>query len=540
MDTPIYDYVIIGSGFGGSVSAMRLAEKGYSVLMLERGKRWDDKDFPVTNWNIWKSLWLPVLRCFGTWQLSFLNGSLALRSSGVGGGSLMYGNVLMETDERLFEAPSWHHLADWKAVLRPHYDTAKRMLGVTTNPRLWKADEALREIAMERGEADRFYPTQVGVFFEESAANVPDPFFNGEGPERAGCIQCGGCMVGCRYNSKNTLPKNYLYFALKWGVKILPEATVTDIRPVDRQEPSSARYEVMYRNTTAWAFAQKHTVRARNVILSAGALGTLSLLFRCRERTGSLPRLSRRLGDNVRTNSENLQGAGSRDQGTDYSKGIAITSILFTKDDTNIEPVKFSDGSSLLRNIGAPLVDGDTIPERILNSLVEIVRHPVDFFYARFFSRWARHTTILLYMRPVEEALRVGWGRNLFSPFRKGVKFLTGEGVQLPKGPALSNAITRQFAKKVNGIAQASITDSLLNFPITAHFMGGVPIGRDDSEGVVDVNFQVHNYPGLYVVDGSIMPGNPGVNPTLTITALAEYAMSKIPPKEKQQVISNQ
>ncbi len=531
MDTPNYDYVIIGSGFGGSVCAMRLAEKGYRVLMLERGKRWDDKDFPASNWNIWKSLWLPALRCFGTWQLVFLNGSLVLSSSGVGGGSLMYGNVLMETDDRLFEAPSWHHLADWKSVLRPHYDTAKRMLGVTTNPRLWKSDEVLREIAMERGEQDRFYPTQVGVFFEESTVTVPDPYFNGEGPERAGCIECGGCMVGCRYNAKNTLPKNYLYFAEKWGVKILDEATVSDIRPLDRQAASAARFEVVYQSTTALAFPVKRFVRANNVIISAGALGTLRLLFRCREHTRSLPRLSQRLGDNVRTNSENLQGAGSRDKEIDYSKGIAITSILFTKDDTNIEPVKFSDGSSLLRNIAAPLVEGDTIPKRILNSLVEILRHPIDFLNARFFSRWARHTTILLFMQPVEEALQVGWGRSIFSPLRKGVKFLTGEGVQLPKAPVISSTITRQFAQKINGIAQASITDSLLNFPITAHFMGGVPIGRDDSEGVVDVNFQVHNYPGLYVVDGSIMPGNPGVNPSLTITALAEYAMSKIPPK---------
>ena len=531
MDASVYDYVIIGSGFGGSVSAMRLAEKGYSVLVLERGKRYEDKDFPKTNWNIFKSLWLPFLRCFGIWELSFLNGAIALRDSGVGGGSLMYANVLMETDDRLFEAPSWHHLADWKTILRPHYDAAKRMLGVTTNPRLWKADDILKEIAGERGVANTFHPTEVGVFFGAEEETVPDPYFNGEGPARAGCNFCGGCMVGCRYNAKNTLPKNYLYFAEKLGVRILPEATVRNIRPLTEQSHDGARYEVEYSKTTAWVLHPRLTVRARNVIVAAGALGTLELLFRCREQTHSLKRLSQRLGYNVRTNSENLQGAVSREREIDYSKGIAITSIFSADGETNIEPVRFSDGSSLIRNITGPLVDGDNVPIRIIRTIWEIIRHPIDYLYARFFSRWARHTTILLMMQPVEEVLRVGLRRNIFTLFRKGVMFCTEVGVQLPKSPAISNTITRLFARKMNGIPQSSFMDSLFNFPITAHFMGGVPLGRDENEGVVDVHFQVHNYPGLYVVDGSIMPGNPGVNPSLTITALAEYAMSQIPAK---------
>jgi len=531
MDTHVYDYVIIGSGFGGSVSAMRLAEKGYSVLVLERGKRFEDSDFPKTNWNIWKSLWLPFLRCFGLWELSFLNGAIALRGCGVGGGSLMYANVLLETDDRLFEAPSWHHLADWKTVLRPHYDTAKRMFGVVTNPRLGKADEILREIAVERNVADTFRPTEVGVFFGEENMTVNDPYFDGEGPERTGCNFCGGCMVGCRYNAKNTLPKNYLYFAEKLGVQILPEATVKDIRPLGKGVTDGAHYEVEYQHTTAWLFPPHKTVRARNVIVAAGALGSLELLFRCREQNRSLPHISDRLGYQVRTNSENLQGAVSRDKNIDYSKGVAITSIFCADGVTNIEPVRFSDGSSLLRNITAPLAEGGTIPSRIIRTLWEIIRHPIDFFYARFFSRWARYTTILLMMQPVDELLRMRLGRNIFSLYRKGVMFCTERGEQLPKSPAISNTITRNFAKKMNGIPAASIMDSLFNFPITAHLMGGVPLGRDEKEGVVDENFQVHNYPGLYVVDGSIMPGNPGVNPSLTITALAEYAMSKIPPK---------
>lgn len=531
MDSQIYDFVIIGSGFGGSVSALRLAEKGYSVLVLERGKRFDDLDFPKTNWNIFKSLWMPFLRCFGLWQLTFLNGAIALHGSGVGGGSLMYAQVLMEPDDRLFEAESWHNLADWKAVLRPHYDTAKRMLGVTTNPRLTKSDLVLKEIAVEQGTEEGFHPAEVGVYFGRESHTASDPYFDGEGPRRRGCVFCGGCMVGCRYNAKNTLPKNYLYLAEKRGVKVTPEVTVREIHPLLDQPADGARYEVEYRSTTSWLYHPRGSVRARNVILAAGALGTLDLLFRWSENQRALPRLSRRLGENVRTNSENLQGAGSRDKVVDYSKGIAIGSILYTREDTNIEAVRFSDGSSLLRNLTAPLVDGDSIHERILRTGLEILRHPIDFLNARFFSRWARRTTILLYMRPVEESFRVRMGRNIFSLFRKGVMFDTEGGGKLPKSPAISNSFTRRFAEKVNGISQATFMDSLFNFPITAHFMGGAPIGRDDQEGVVDTGFQVHNYPGLYVVDGTIMPGNPGVNPTLTITALAEYAMSRIPPK---------
>jgi cholesterol oxidase len=510
---------------------MRLAKKGYSVLVLERGKRFEDKDFPKTNWNIWKSLWLPFIRCFGIWELSFLNGAIALRGSGVGGGSIMYANVLMETDDRLFEAPSWHHLADWKAILRPHYDTAKRMFVVIKNPRLFKADDVLREIAEERNVSETFRPTEVGVYFGVENETVPDPYFNGEGPARAGCNFCGGCMVGCRYNAKNTLPKNYLYYAEKLGAQVLPESTVRDIRPLGKEVQDGARYEVEYRKTTDWLYHPRATIRARNVIVAAGALGTLDLLFRCREQTHSLPRLSKRLGENVRTNSENLQAAVCRDKNIDYSKGVAITSIFCADGVTNIEPVRFSDGSSLIRNLTAPLIEGGTIPVRIIRTLWEIVLHPVDFFYARFFSRWARYTTILLMMQPIEELLSMRLGRNIFTLFRKGMMFRTEGGEQLPKSPAISNSITRNFAQKINGIPGATFMDSLFNFPITAHLMGGVPLGRDENEGVVDVNFQVHNYPGLYVVDGSIMPGNPGVNPSLTITALAEYAMSKIPPK---------
>jgi cholesterol oxidase len=527
----IYDYVIIGSGFGGSVSAMRLAEKGYSVLILERGKRFEDNDFPKTNWNIWKSLWLPVLRCFGTWEMTFMNGVIALHGSGVGGGSLMYANVLIEPDERLFESPSWHHLADWRQLLRPYYETAKEMLGVTTNPRLTPADHTLREIAAEFGKADTFHPAEVGVFFGKENTTVADPYFGGRGPDRAGCNFCGGCMVGCRYNAKNTLPKNYLYFAEKLGVRILPEVMVTSIRPVTASGTKAARFEVTYRSSTAFINKPSKQVSASNVILAAGTIGTLQLLFRCRDLIRTLPELSSKLGVGVQTNSENLQGITRRDRHIDHSRGIAISSIAQVDDNTYVEPVRFSDGSSFIRLLSAPMVDGVGTLNRFVKTIWQVIRHPIDFLYAKFFSRWARYSTILLMMQPVQELLNIRLGHSLFTFFHNGLVFQTGPGRQLPKSPAISNSLTRLFASKVNGIPQATFMDSLLNYPITAHLMGGVPIGRTDAEGVVGLDFQVHNYPGLYVIDGSVMPGNPGVNPSLTITALAEYAVSRITPK---------
>lgn len=540
-----FDYIIIGSGFGGSVSAMRLTEKGYSVLVLERGVRFEDEDFPKTNWNIWKFLWLPALRCFGIFQMTFLNGQLALHGNGVGGGSLTYGNVLVEPDDRLFQAPAWHHLADWKSILRPHYDTAHRMLGVTPNPKVTYADEKMREIADELGMGHTFQPTEVGVFFGkpgEEEQTVPDPYFDGKGPERAGCNFCGGCMVGCRYNAKNTLTKNYLYFAEKNGAKVIAEAKVTDIRPltedrrpstVNGQPYTGARYEVDYRSTTALFGGGRQKVRARSVVVSAGALGTMGLLFRCRDVTGSLSRISSRLGDQVRTNSENILGVTSRDKHIDYSQGIAISSIFQADDVTRVEPVRYSDGSSFIRVLTAPHVEGDSAFIRALKTIWEMLRHPFDFLYAKFFSRWARFTTILLVMQVEENMTNIRLGRNLFTLFRKGLALRPDEEHPIPRQIKIGNHVTRALAQKVNGIPQAAFTDSLFNFPTTAHLMGGVPFGRDKEEGVIDLDFQVFNYPGLYVVDGSIMPANPGVNPSLTITALAEYAMSKIPERGK-------
>lgn len=527
----VYDYVIIGSGFGGSVSAMRLTEKGYSVLVLERGKRFKDDDFPKSNWNLPKFLWFPALRFHGIFEMTFMNGLLALHGSGVGGGSLMYGNVLIEPDDRLFAAPSWKHLNDWKQELQPHYETARKMLGVAQNPRLTRADETCKEIAESLGYGHTFELLPVGVFFGEEGKTVADPFFDGAGPARTGCNFCGGCMVGCRYGAKNTLVKNYLYFAEKQGATVIPEVKVRDIKPLPDGQDDGARYEVQYRSSTS-LFPRHSSVRARNVVVSAGTIGTLELLFRCRDVTRSLSRISPHLGNRVRTNSENILGVTARKHDMDYSKGIAITSIFSADEVTHVEPVRYADGASFIRVLTAPLIDGaNNMSMRFLKTFGAILRNFGDFLYAKFFARWARYTTILLVMQTEENLTRFRLGRSFFTFGRKGL-VIQNEKEHSASELVLANHVTRAFAEKVDGIPQTAFTDSLFNFPTTAHLMGGVPFGRDENEGVIGLDFQVFNYPGLYVADGSVMPANPGVNPSLTITALAEYAMSKIESKK--------
>jgi len=528
----VFDFVVIGSGFGGSVSAMRLAEKGYRVLVLERGKRFRDEDFPKTNWNIWKYLWLPALRCFGILQMAQLNGVMVMVGSGVGGGSLMYANVMMEPDAEAFDAPAWSRLADWKTLLRPHYDTAKRMLGVVPNLRHWPADEALRQVAGDMGRGHTFRPTEVAVFFGEPGWEgelVPDPYFDGQGPARKGCIHCGGCMVGCRENAKNTLTKNYLYFAEKWGARIEAEAEAVDIRPLPEGQPDGARYEVVYRNSTAWLFKPRRTVRARNVVVSGSTVGTLKLLFHCRDVSRSLPKLSPRLGDCVRTNSEALMGVMARGKQKDYSEGIAITSIIQPDEVTVIEPVRWSEGSSLAKLLSAPLVE---VGERgLLGRFLLVLRKDVIRFgdvVRAVLANWARRVTILLVMQNEDSLMQLRLERNLATLFRRRLSARRDAANPIQAKIPIGHQVTRAFAEKVNGIPASTLSEIVLNVPSTAHILGGVPFGRDADEGVIGLNCEAHNYPGLYVVDGSIMPANPGINPSLTIVALAEYAMSQV------------
>src|SRR6266508_4014624 len=547
----IYDFVIIGSGFGGSVSAMRLTEKGYSVLVLEKGKRFEDKDFAKSNWEFWKYLWLPTLRAHGILQISILKGVMVLHGAGVGGGSLGYANVLEVPTEETFATPAWNQNAQWGEVLRPHYEMAKKMLGVARNPKLWTADHVLKQMADEICMGHSFRATDVGAYFGEAGVTVNDPYFGGEGPARAGCNHCGGCMVGCRYNAKNTLPKNYLYFAEKNGAKVISESEVTDVRTLT-VDPStklragsgrstvnglssmvaSARYEVTYQSSTS-LLKHKQTVYAKNVIFSAGVMGTMKLLLNLRDVKKSLPKLSGKLGHMVRTNSEALLGSMARKSNVNYSEGVSISSIYNYDEITRVEPVRYPDGSSLMRFLAAPLIDTDVnVPLRILRFFGWALAHPIDFAKALILPGWAHNVTILLVMQHADNRMRFRIGRSGFTLFRKGLVAEEEPGYEIHAQVKGSHELTRDFAKRTNGAPLGSLGENLLGLPTTAHILGGAPIGKDASEGVVNENFEIHNYEGLYIIDGSIMPANPGVNPSLTITALAEYALSKIESKK--------
>ncbi|MDE3215808.1 MAG: GMC family oxidoreductase [Gemmatimonadota bacterium] len=530
-DGTVYDFVIIGSGFGGSVTAMRLAERGQRVLVLERGRRFRDQDFARSTWNVRRYLWAPALRCFGILQVSPFQDVWVLHGSGVGGGSLGYANVLMQPSDALFDAPAWRHLADWKTILEPHFRAARRMLGVAPNPRLWPADRVLKEIADELGTGDTFSPTPVGTFFGQSGeegCEVPDPYFGGNGPPRSGCTHCGACMVGCRHNAKNTLPKNYLWFAERHGAEIRAECLVRDIRPLAGRQDDRARYVVAYRSATAMFARHERRVRARNVIVAAGALGTLRLLFRCRDVTRSLPALSPRLGDNVRTNSESILGSVSRPRDVDYSKGVAITSIINADPVTTVEPVRYPAGSSFMRFLSGPLTDGRGFASRALRSLARIVTRPADFLRTHVVPGWAERATVLLVMQTVDNRMRLRLGRGVLTGFRRALVSHPDESSAASGSPELGRDVARRFAQRTNGVLTGSINEGLFGVPMTAHILGGCPMGSDAGEGVVDVECAVHGYPGLFVVDGSIVPANPGVNPSLTITALAEYAAERI------------
>jgi cholesterol oxidase len=523
-----YDYVVIGSGFGGSVSALRLAEKGYSVLVLERGKRFEDEDFARTNWNVWRWAWAPALRCFGVLQVSAFRDLVVLHGAGVGGGSLGYAGVLEQPRPETFAAESWRRPLVWGDVLDPHFDTARRMLGVARNPWSGPADEVLRRVARERGAEHTFRPTTVGVYFGAEGVEVPDPFFGGAGPPRRGCTFCGGCMVGCRENAKNTLPKNYLWLAERAGAEIASEADVRDLRPLPAA-PDGARYAVHFRRSTALRPRRDRTVRARQVVVAAGVLGTLRLLFRCRDVTRSLPGISPTLGQVVRTNSESLTGVVARGRSVDYSRGTAITSIFNADPVTTIEPVRYPVGSSVMKLMTGPVVSGRTLAGRALRSARVLLLRPRDFAHTHLSRGWAERTTILLAMQSVDNRLRMRLGRSMHTGWRRGLVSDRNVEHAISTRIPVAHEVTEEFARQTDGVALGSVFEGLLDVPMTAHVLGGCSYGVSAEEGVIDATNHVHGYPGLMVVDGSTMPGNPGVNPSLTITAMAEYVMSQIP-----------
>ena len=530
----IYDFVIIGSGFGGSVSAMRLAEKGYRVLVLERGLRYEDEDFPKSNWLLWKFLWMPTLRFFGFWELTLLRDVMAFSWSGVGGGSLGYANVLVDPDDKMYEVGSWAGLNDWKSVLAPHFDTAKRMLGRSISPSITEADKIMRSVAEKMGRGSTFKNLPVGVYFGNKGIEADDPFFNGEGPRRSGCTFCGGCMIGCRENAKNTLPKNYLYFAEKLGVEIRPEAQVTEISKAKDGVGDGARYCLRYHNPRRAIRPGSTEVYAANVIISAGVIGTLNLLMQCRDVSRTLPELSEKLGENVRTNSEALLGVTDQEPDSNHTEGIAINTVFHADDVTHIEPFRFPEGSSFLgRLLVAPMIEAGEagVAYRLWLLLLAILRNPWSFITSKIGRSWGRRTFLILLMQTEDNLMRVKLGRSLLTLFRLGLTSDRGNEKQVPAEIPIGHQVVRAMAAEIDGLPMGNIVEGALNASMTAHILGGCLMGSSDAEGVVNKELEVFNYPGLYIVDGSIIQANPGLNPTLTITAMAEYAMSGIAEK---------
>lgn len=516
-----YDYIIIGSGFGGSVAALRLSEKGYRVLVLEKGKWFRSSDFPKTNWNLKRWLWVPVLRFFGFFKVTYFRHISILSGVGVGGGSLMYANTLHIPKTEYFEAKTWSHLADWENELKPHYQTALHMLGATENPRLEVGDLALQKLSSELGKEDLFQPTNVAVYFGEPDKTVPDPYFNGEGPERTGCNFCGGCMIGCQYNAKNTLDKNYLYLAQKKGAEIKSESEAYDVRPLNNQHGEDG-YRIYWKKATS-LFKKRGSFTCRGIIFSGGVLGSVQLLLKLRE--SSLPFLSNRIGHFIRTNSESLSGITVYDKQTVFSDGIAIGSILQTDENSHLEPVRYPAGSGAWRLLMAPMAHGRNIFIRIGLFLWDWLSQPIKNLKIYFVDDWAKRTQILLFMQTINTTLR--FSKGLFR-MKSGI----ASGETLPTFIPEAKDLAEKYAKIVNGKPTTLLTEMILSIPLTAHILGGAVMGESGEEGVIDKYNRVFGYKNMYVCDGSMISANPGVNPSLTITAISERAMSRIQNKE--------
>ncbi len=522
-----FDYVVIGSGFGGSVSACRLAEKGYSVAVIEMGRRWTASDFPKTTWNLRRWLWRPGMKLFGFYNMRPFKHVVVLCGNAVGGGSITYANTMLVPPDSVWGEGSWSGLSDWAREMPAHYATARHMLGVTENKILGDADTMLHEMAKEQGVGDSFYRTDVAVFFgspggKEGAQADPDPYFGGEGPPRSPCVGCGGCMVGCRFNAKNTLDKNYLYFAEKRGAKVIDETRVVDLRPIEGD--GEAGYTLTAERSTAWFRKQRTTITARHVVLAASALGSMDLLLRMKQN-GALPNLSERLGCDVRTNSESLIGVRFPGRKFDMSKGIAIGSGIHLDRFTHIEATRYSKGSDILGLMATMLVTGRGW-RRIFAWMWSALRHPIKFWRAGWPFGFARQTLILLVMQTIDATLRMRLRRRWFWPF---AKLLCSDGDRIPTNIPAANAFAQRAADKFGGVAITSTTEILFDLPMTAHCIGGCVMGKDAAHGVIDQEHRVFGYRNLFVIDGAAVGANLGVNPSFTITALAERAMALIP-----------
>jgi len=524
-----FDYLVVGSGFGGSVAAMRLAQKGYTVGVVEAGRRWSADQFPRRNWNLRKFLWMPSLGLYGTWRLRLLNGAFILAGAGVGGGSLNYANTLYVPPDVFFERPSVGRLGG-KAELLPYYELAGRMLGLTPNPVETAPDALMRETADEIGRGSTYRRTDVAVYFGKEGEPAADPYFEGEGPDRIGCELCGECMTGCRRDAKNSLDKNYLYFAEKFGARIFAENKVVGIEPLGPD--GSEGYVVRTRKTTGLLRRRRGLVlRARGLVLAGGALGTNALLLDLK-RKGRLPNLSEHLGRYARTNSETMLGVRSFAGDVEYSRGVAITSSVAPDDETRLEPVRFGRGHDVMCALVAALTDGGKRAPRTLRWIGNELLHPVRSFRLRNPRGWAKETIILLVMQTADNYFHLERRRPWFFPFATVLVSRPGADRRHPKWFPVGNDFGKRMASRIGGGAANVISEVTVGAPITAHILGGCSFGPTPEEGVIDERNRVKGYANMIVCDGSQIPENLGVNPALSITAFAERAMSFVPAKK--------
>jgi cholesterol oxidase len=521
MKSADFDVVIIGSGFGGSVAALRLTEKGYKVAVLEAGRRFSDKDFPKTSWRLNRFLYLPRLGLRGIQRIHVLPNVLVLAGAGVGGGSLVYANTLYKPPASYFNDKQWKHITDWDSELTPWYDQASRMLGVAQNPYFSPSDKAMKEVADQMGVGHTFKLAPLGVYFGDgNGVKSKDPFFGGVGPDRDGCLQCGACMTGCRHNAKNTLPKNYLGLAEKAGAKVFPEHTA-----VKTEQLSDGSWKITARKSSAW-FGGKRSFTASHVVVAAGTYNTQKLLHKMK-LDGTLPKISDQLGKLSRTNSEALTGSIMPKGGTDFSKGPAITSSFFPDDHTHVEPVRYGKGSNFMGMLQTVMTDGVNIKDRRRQWLRQVVTKPSLVLKIMDVRQWSERTVVALIMQNVDSAISVKGKRGIF-----GYRLTSKNDSLIPNATYIpaANEVARRIAENNGGIAGGHIGD-LVNAPFTAHFVGGCVIADSISNGVIDPYHRVYNYPTMHIVDGASVTANLGVNPSLTITAQAERAFSMWPNK---------
>jgi cholesterol oxidase len=526
-----YDVLVIGSGFGGSVSALRLTEKGYRVGVLEAGRRFEDEDFARTSWDVRRFLWAPRIGCTGIQRIHVLPDVVVLAGAGVGGGSLVYANTLYQPNSRSFyDDPQWSHITDWRAELAPFYAQARRMLGVVPNPTVTKADEVFRQVAEEMGVGDTFTMAPVGVFFGPDGTKAPgvevnDPYFGGAGPARRGCLECGACMTGCRHNAKNTLVKNYLYLAERAGAVVHPLTTVVRVTPL-----TAGGYAVRTRRSGGWLGRwRERTWTADQVIFAAGTMGTQRLLHRMKA-DGALRNLSDRLGTLTRTNSEALGGATTKlrhRHESDFTRGVAITSSFYPDENTHIEPVRYGKGSNLMGLMSTLMTDGGGRVPRPLKWVGQVLRHPGQLLsHYLGINHWSERTTIALVMQTLDNSLTLFPNRTRLGRFK--LSSTQGHGLPNPTWIPAANEALRRIARRINGFPGSSLGE-IFDIPMTAHFLGGATIGDTPDTGVIDAYHRVFGHPGLHVLDGAAISANVGVNPSLTITAQAERALSMWP-----------